>query len=234
MVKINPIKRTTVTEQVMEQIASWITSNELNPGEKLPNERVLAEQFGVNRGRIRESLRALALIGLITIKPGEGSFVSKQESPIPAETIVWMYYNEIDNLADIFAARKLIESEVYFETSQYLKEKDINVLEEILHNLTNLSIKEKNNKGFQKLLDEFDLHMGVCSSNKIYSKLMQTIVHLRYDSMLKILNVPGAWENSIECRTMLLNAIKERDTEMIKKAIELNFSRAKQFYGEVE
>ncbi|WP_332696105.1 FadR/GntR family transcriptional regulator [Halalkalibacter lacteus] len=234
MVKINPIKRVTVTEQIMEQMASWITSSQLNPGDKLPNERMLAEEFGVNRGRIRESLRALSLIGLITIKPGEGSFVSKRESPIPAETIVWMYYNEIDNLEEVYAARKLIESEVYFEASRQMTNHEITVLEDFLNQLKSLSEKEKDIEAFQHLLDEFDLHMGLCSSNKIYSKLMQTIVHLRHDSMLKILNVPGAWKNSIECRTKLLNAIKARDTDQINQAIELNFTRAKQFYAKVD
>jgi GntR family transcriptional regulator, transcriptional repressor for pyruvate dehydrogenase complex len=233
MVKINPIKRVTLTEQVMEQMASWITSNELKPGDKLPNERTLAEQFGVNRGRIRESLRALALIGLVTIKPGEGSFVSERENPIPAETILWMYYNEIDNLGEVYAARKLIESEVYLEASLQMTDAQIEVLEDILIKLKSLSERERNNQQFQSLLDEFDLHMGLCSSNKIYSKLMQTIVHLRNDSMLKILNVPGAWENSIDSRTKLLKAIKDRDTDMVKKAIDLNFSRAKQFYAKV-
>jgi GntR family transcriptional regulator, transcriptional repressor for pyruvate dehydrogenase complex len=217
----------------MEQMASWITSNELKPGDKLPNERTLAEQFGVNRGRIRESLRALALIGLVTIKPGEGSFVSERENPIPAETILWMYYNEIDNLGEVYAARKLIESEVYLEASLQMTEAQIEVLEDILIKLKSLSERERNNQQFQSLLDEFDLHMGLCSSNKIYSKLMQTIVHLRNDSMLKILNVPGAWENSIDSRTKLLKAIKDRDTDMVKKAIDLNFSRAKQFYAKV-
>jgi len=234
MVKINPIKRVTVTEQVMEQIASWITSNELNPGDKLPNERLLAQEFGVNRGRIRESLRALALIGLITIKPGEGSFVNKSESPIPAETIGWMYYNEIDNLDEIYAARKLIESEVFLEASKHMSDDDISVLEKTLHQLKRLSVKEKDIREFQQLLDEFDLHMGLCSKNKIYNKLMQTIVHLRHESMLKILNIPGAWENSIESRTKLVLAIKDHDDEMIKEAINLNFTRAKQFYRKAD
>lgn len=234
MVKINPIKKVTVTEQVMEQIASWITSNELKSGDKLPNERLLAQEFGVNRGRIRESLRALALIGLITIKPGEGSFVSKSESPIPAETIGWMYYNEIDNLDEIYAARKLIESEVFLEAAKLMSSEEMSTLETILNQLISLSITDENIQAFQQLLDEFDLHLGLCSGNKIYNKLMQTIVHLRHESMLKILNIPGAWENSIICRTKLVTAIKDNDFELVKEAINLNFTRAKQFYRQAE
>lgn len=234
MVKINPIKRITITEQIMEQMASWITTNQLKPGEKLPNERTLAEEFGVNRGRIREGLRALALIGLITIKPGEGSFVNKRESTIPAETIGWMYYKEVNNLEEVYAARKLIESEVYFEASQNMTNNDIEKLEGILNKLMKPTDSLENNNTFQKLLDEFDLHMGHCSSNSVYSKLMQTIVHLRHESMTKILNVPGARENSIECRNKLMQAITDKDNQKIKQAIELNFTRAKRFYMNVD
>ena len=45
-----PLKKVTLTEQIMEQIAGMITSGQLKPGDKLPNERDLAELFGVLRG----------------------------------------------------------------------------------------------------------------------------------------------------------------------------------------
>ncbi|WP_099361237.1 FadR/GntR family transcriptional regulator [Fredinandcohnia onubensis] len=232
MVKINPIKRVTLTEQILEQVASWIISNELKPGDKLPNERLLAEEFQVNRGRIRESLRALALIGLIEIKPGEGSFVSAKESVLPAETILWMYHNEVNNLEEVYAARKLIESEVYLEAADRMTENEITVLDNIMKELKN---SPKNNKEeFQRLLDDFDLYMGSCSGNKIYNKLMQTIVHLRHQSMVKILNVPGARENSINSRTKLIKAIKQRNLEEVKEAIDLNFTGAKKFYKQLK
>jgi len=228
MVKINPIKRVTLTEQILEQVASWIISNELKPGDKLPNERLLAEEFQVNRGRIRESLRALALIGLIEIKPGEGSFVSAKESVLPAETILWMYHDEVNNLEEVYAARKLIESEVYLEAADRMTENEITVLDDIMKKLKNT--QKNNNEEFQRLLDDFDLYMGTCSGNKIYNKLMQTIVHLRHQSMVKILNVPGARENSINSRTKLIKAIKQRNLEEVKEAIDLNFTGAKKFY----
>jgi DNA-binding GntR family transcriptional regulator len=137
-------------------------------------------------------------------------------------------------MEEIYAARKLIESEVYYEASQHMNNKDIQVLEEILNQLKSFDKRNKESEAFQQLLDEFDLHMGLCSSNKIYSKLMQTIVHLRHNSMVKMLNIPGAMKNSIESRTKLLSAIKERNTDQVKEAIDLNFSRAKQLYSKIE
>lgn len=108
-----PLKKVTLTEQIMEQIAGMITSGQLKPGDKLPNERDLAELFGVTRSRIREALRALSLVGMLTIKPGDGSFVSEEGTKVPEETVMWMYYQEMNKHDEIYAARNLIETEVY-------------------------------------------------------------------------------------------------------------------------
>jgi GntR family transcriptional repressor for pyruvate dehydrogenase complex len=48
-----------------------VLSGELKAGDKLPNERLLAEQFGVACCRIREALRALSPLGMVTIRAGD-------------------------------------------------------------------------------------------------------------------------------------------------------------------
>ena len=108
-----PLKKVTLTEQVMERLAGMITSGQLKPGDKLPNERDLAELFGVTRSRVREALRALSLVGMLTIKPGDGSFVSEEGAKIPEETVMWMYYQEMHRHDEIYAARSLIATAVY-------------------------------------------------------------------------------------------------------------------------
>lgn len=50
--EVKPVKKETLTEQIMNQLAEQITSGELKPGERLPDERSLAEMFGVTRSRI--------------------------------------------------------------------------------------------------------------------------------------------------------------------------------------
>jgi DNA-binding FadR family transcriptional regulator len=65
-------------EQVHDQLRELIMRGELVRGERLPNETVLAREFGVSRSTVREALRALAAHNLIhTVKGASGgSFVT--------------------------------------------------------------------------------------------------------------------------------------------------------------
>ncbi|KIL41484.1 hypothetical protein SD70_06215 [Gordoniibacillus kamchatkensis] len=232
--KFETIKKVTVTEQIMERIAELIMSGELPSGQKLPNERSLAEQFGVTRGRIREALRALALVGLVTIKAGDGTYVTKREQPLPAETITYLFHNELHNLDEIYEARRLIESAIYLSAAKHINAEQIEHLKQMLDSLTvSASDPDFTPETFMQLLDQFDLYAGDNCGNGIYAKLMQTIVYLRRESNIKLLQVPGAVQNSVETRSIMLQALQEGDENKVKDALDLFFTRAKQFYNNI-
>jgi GntR family transcriptional repressor for pyruvate dehydrogenase complex len=74
-----PVKRVRKAyEQVYDQLRDLIMRGELSRGERLPNEAVLAREFGVSRGTVREALRVLAAQNLIRTAKGAGggSFVT--------------------------------------------------------------------------------------------------------------------------------------------------------------
>ena len=79
------LNKVTLTEQVMQQLAAKIVNGELKPGERLPPERELAEMLQVSRSRVREALRALSLIGLVSIKPGGGTYVGNRIDQMPED-----------------------------------------------------------------------------------------------------------------------------------------------------
>ncbi|MFQ8689372.1 MAG: FadR/GntR family transcriptional regulator, partial [Blautia sp.] len=51
---------------ILDQITENVRAGKLKPGEALPAERMMAEQLGVSRPVVREALRALELLGIIT------------------------------------------------------------------------------------------------------------------------------------------------------------------------
>ncbi|MCV2886590.1 GntR family transcriptional regulator [Aestuariibacter sp. AA17] len=65
-------------KQVEEQIKSRILNKEWKPGDVLPNEFSLADEFGVSQGTVRKSLNALTMQGTLIRRQGVGTFVAEQ------------------------------------------------------------------------------------------------------------------------------------------------------------
>ena len=68
------IRRNKVYEEVAKQIERLILKK-LNPGDKLPSERELAEMLKVSRSSIRDAIRSLELMGLVEPRQGAGTIV---------------------------------------------------------------------------------------------------------------------------------------------------------------
>ena len=59
-----------VTDDVFDHLVGQILDGGLAPGDALPGERGLAETLGVNRQAVREALKRLEAIGLVSIQHG--------------------------------------------------------------------------------------------------------------------------------------------------------------------
>ena len=63
-------------KMIISEIKTLINSKNLEPGEKLPSERLLAEKIGVTRGSIRNAIQKLESYGLLKSMPQSGTFIS--------------------------------------------------------------------------------------------------------------------------------------------------------------
>lgn len=76
MVKgIDPTSHEPVYLQIAAHLKGLIQSGKFGPGDRLPTERQLGEEFGVARGTVREATRELQHQGLLEIQHGRGTFV---------------------------------------------------------------------------------------------------------------------------------------------------------------
>lgn len=70
------LKKESPADKIIKQIRDLITSGQLNPGDKLPSERKLAEKLGVGRTPIRDAIRKLEFYGILKTLPQSGTVVS--------------------------------------------------------------------------------------------------------------------------------------------------------------
>ncbi|MFD9608056.1 GntR family transcriptional regulator [Streptomyces sp. NPDC059083] len=67
------------SRRIAEELRTEIEAGRLSPGDKLPSERALAEQYGAARNTAREAIRILAEQGLVTARHGSGVFVREPQ-----------------------------------------------------------------------------------------------------------------------------------------------------------
>lgn len=65
------IRRTRAYEGIVEQIEEALRTGALRPGDRLPSEREMVEQFSVSRPTVREAMRVLESSGLVASRPGD-------------------------------------------------------------------------------------------------------------------------------------------------------------------
>jgi DNA-binding FadR family transcriptional regulator len=102
-------------EQVADQLRDLIVSGELQPGDRLPNEAVLARDFGVSRATVREALRVLAAQNLIRTAKGAagGSYVTLPTvdhiSAFVRANVGLLTESQHVTLEELLEARELVE-----------------------------------------------------------------------------------------------------------------------------
>src|ERR1700722_20051939 len=70
------VRTSRLYEQIVQQIEESIMQGTLKPGDQLPAERELAQQFGVSRTAVREAVKTLREKGLLEAYSGRGTFIT--------------------------------------------------------------------------------------------------------------------------------------------------------------
>ncbi len=113
MVTVRPVRK--AYEQVADQLRELIMSGQIAPPRRLPTETALAAQFGVSRPTIREALRELSALSLITTTKGAngGSFVTVPTvdhiSAFLSANMSLLSQSEHVSLDEFLEARELLE-----------------------------------------------------------------------------------------------------------------------------
>lgn len=98
------IQQSKVSEDIVKQVKSLIRNGQLQPGEKLPSERQLAQMLEVGRSSLREAINTLAMMGLVEIKQRKGIYVRSVGAGLVSDPLRQMMKNDkkaIINLYDL-------------------------------------------------------------------------------------------------------------------------------------
>lgn len=102
------LRRSPLYEEIAERLQELITSERLEPGDRLPSERELAKQLGVSRTSVRQALASLRSLGLVDVRHGDGAYLMRPAAEVVPTLTVEMLHVEADHPM-VWEAREAIE-----------------------------------------------------------------------------------------------------------------------------
>src|SRR5271156_469524 len=106
------VRTSRLYEQIVQQIEESILKGTLKPGDQLPAERELAQEFGVSRTAVREAVKALREKGLVEAYSGRGTFVTDGTSQAVRQSLdLMMKIGQPGGTTHLAEVRAILEPE---------------------------------------------------------------------------------------------------------------------------
>lgn len=211
-VQFKPAQARRAFDEIIDQVRAMIASGELRPGERLPSERMLADQFAVSRNTVREALRMLEIAGLVTLKRGAtgGSFIADGDPSIVASSLSDALHLTDISLADVTETLHGISSMAARIACERMTEDDLAKLDA---NLKQAAALTKAGEWDEKVKVHLEFHSLLAQSTG--NPLLVLITHTLLDVVGKVIEQVGATHDDsiIRSRRALMRALHARDPE---------------------
>jgi DNA-binding FadR family transcriptional regulator len=100
-----------LSEKVAANIRQMIVDQQLEPGDKLPNELVLTDQLNVSRSTLREAIKILRSHNVLEVRRGRGTFVGANPG-VSEDPLGITFMEEKDLIAYFFEVRLVVEPQI--------------------------------------------------------------------------------------------------------------------------
>jgi GntR family transcriptional regulator, transcriptional repressor for pyruvate dehydrogenase complex len=213
---VEPIKSTRIYEEIVRQIKAMIGEGRLKSGDQLPPERELAEKFLVSRTSVREALRALESLGLVEIRPGEGTFVREVSIESLIQPLALVMAAQREAIGELFEARRLLEPLIAGLAATRATREEVHEMERILDEQS-----KEVAAGQTGLAQDARFHaaIGAAAHNRAITRIVNALIDLLAQSREDALNTPGRPERSHQDHRRVLAAIVGRDEAAARQAM---------------
>lgn len=205
-------------ERVAELIQGYIAEHHLQPGDRLPTEQELGEEFGVSRTIVRDAVKMLTPIGLLRTRRGSGIYVGQTatmpqlpvlnpSSPVPPE-----------HMRELFEFRRFQEMQTACLAAQRITVAELKALEQWLA-MNREAAKTEDRDTFLSSDDAFHRGIALAAHNMFYIQSITTVLQLqRWAVQILTGGAPGSSLAAVEQHTALFEAIRDGDPDRASEA----------------
>jgi GntR family transcriptional regulator, transcriptional repressor for pyruvate dehydrogenase complex len=213
-------RRPHLAENVASALSAEIESGRLQPGDRLPSEHFLSENFGVGRNVIREAIASLRARGLVESRQGLGAFVTVRGEDANHRVTVNVLQSD-PSIRNLFEVRAVLEAQAAASAARHLTAKRQKALEAALAQMevVGAATAETVNADL-----EFHRLIAHASGNEYLANLIGTLVEPMRVLIAAAYSRPGPVfggipNDAVREHHEILDAIIARDPDRARKAM---------------
>ena len=209
IVPLSKRRKEDVTVKLITVFKQLIAEGTLEPGGRLPAERELAESFGVSRSSLRQALKVLEIMGVISQRVGDGTYLNKGADAILREPMEFLILLDSISAHELMEARILVEPELAARAALRASEEDIAEIHKELHAME--TAKEDHARF---VAHDLLFHQAVfqAAGNRVTS-LMFSVVHKSLDKLINMTSQVVEPEHTLTLHRRIYQAIRKRDQD---------------------
>lgn len=219
------VQRNLVSDQVFRHLAADILSGRYRPGEKLPTQRALAADLGVNMASIREAVKRLEQMRLIEVRQGDAMRVRDWRSHGNLDVVAHLVLRpgglDQATLADVLEVRRLTLGEVARLAAHRCTDEEASRLMELAGRL----MRSEDIASAQRLDWSFFTELVEAAHNVVFALIMNSIRQLYFDAAELFQPLVGELERLAPRYAEIATAVASHDPE---RAATTTFSLARE------
>lgn len=207
---------------IIAQIRDLINFKNLEPGDKLPSERMLSEKFGVSRSNVREAIQKLEFYGILKSKPQSGTFVADIGQVAMNGMIHDILRLEDPDFKSLVETRILLELKTVRMAAKRRTDADLKKMEDALN-----AYSAKVINGEDAVQEDLLFHLAIAkaSGNSTINTLMLIITPEIITNFEKHhVCDKGQSFKAIQEHEDIFKAIKDQNTQKAKEMMKVHFN----------
>jgi len=216
-------ERRTLSQAVTEAVLDRIRAGEFRPGDRLPTEKGLMDQYDVGRNAAREAMQALVAMGLIEVRPGRGAtLLAVEASGMDTDTVTALLSDEaIENLYEF---RRLLEVETAARAAERAGDEDVAEIHTALKRWQREVTRTGEN--YSVLDDEFHAAIARASHNPLFLTMLNAVSDLIDRGRQISARVPWSFERARVEHDEIYAAIAAHEPEQAADAMRVHLDGA--------
>lgn len=216
-----------LSDYLSQQILALIRSENLVSGSRLPSVKELSKRFSVAAPTIREALRGLEAMGMLSIRHGSGIYVEQSSERL---MLINPYYPKLEfqTLIDLLEARLLIEPRLAELAAQYIDEANLAELESLLEKAEgHLFGNEEDDNVLQQVNKQFHSSIAACSKNAVLSQVTMSLHDLHFQEQIAIFYLYNNPSKDHSQHVAIFEALQQRNPRLASKLMRQHLENVK-------